>query len=469
MAYTLRLENDIQLTLINFVNSSTVKLLVDGGLERPLSYNLPNGRSVRVFRLAISGATKAAVRATVNEMATLLRTAIWWEEDELLPRTVYLAQAADGETLTRELVHSYTLTAVSRGSINPLQTAHNEVVLDLAITVQTHREEHQKTTLTESLATADYSLGRYSVLSGADNTKNSRMFLDVTSTDVTGYDDIWIGMQQYTGAAPLLHIWKLDYATALGNDTSETTDGAAYSTNVPRTTFTLNESMVYRVTCNVDDMYTASSASQSGGFHPHQGEYVALLRYKVSGTGTVFARIGTAGGAGKSYGYNEPRLLDDSGVWTILNMGVVRFPPMGFRVEATTTNKVQACNLRIDAQRLSGTSQVYWDTITFVPYNNYIAMEDVNLKTGFKLAVRTNEKLDVEAYLMEDQGGGIWFYYAPVTIAEERNFLYPVGYKIDTTYYNRIVIAGHTAGNVATSNLSMSLLQIYQAFEAFNA
>lgn len=262
------------------------------------------------------------------------------------------------------------------------------------------------------------------------------------------------------------HIWECDHATTLYTDTTETTSTGSFGTNIAKVSFATNAGMAPRVLLNANDIYDAVGAP--GGGYQTKGEFFILLRYKVdSGTGTIMTRIGVSGAANKSFSYNEARLVDSSGLWRFLPVGVVKFPPQGMRQETVSTNMVQTGCIMIDAQRLTGNCTIVFDSLTLIPYKHFLAVDNMRISSGLNLRVVTNELLDIVAF--SEVAGETPTFSEPGNIVEQRNFLYPVGTYDSVDFRNQVVFAAERGTTqVYNDDLDNDTFSIYEAYEGYN-
>ena len=475
MTKILAIENFLASTTINLADDSTTCVFVGEGGRRPLRST--DGAIVRTFSFRFTAATKALARTAANTFISSLREALTWNEDDLNPYSWFLKEAADGETALRSLIIDWDAWATVDGSaIDAYQTMNTQIYVDLALTVQDHREEAAKTTLTVSSASADYAIGKKLLLSGAAATDLSRLFFKLTSS-LTGtgvsLSRVWVGLMPapfrsdiYT-ADNFQHIWKFDNwdTSILGIDSTETTSTGSYGTNIVKTTFATVETMRRRALLNVQGIYDAASASTYS--FQARGEFVVLLRYKVdSGTGTVLARLGVSGSIADAVAYNEEVLLDDSGSYRFAEMGVIKIPSRGLRQETTVPGIIGNVCLTIDAQRISGNATVVWDTLTLIPYNHYLSIEDADIRDIRTLDVVTNEGLDVYPFI---EVASTADFVQNVTIKEAKDFMHPYGSLYSGARYVQVVIAAERdTSQIHGDNIDHVSFNIYEAFEAYN-
>lgn len=475
MTKILALENFLASTTINLIDDTAACVFVGEGGRRPLRST--DGAIVRTFSFRFTASTKALARTAANAFITALRQGLDWNENDLSPYSWFLKEAADGETAVRSLVLNWDAWATVDGSaIDAYQTMNTSIYVDLALTVQDHREEATKTTLTVSSASADYAIGKKLQLGVTAATDLSRLFFKLTSS-LTGTGvflyRVWVGLMPAPEITAILpdenfqHIWKFDNwdTDILGTDSTETTSTGSYGTNIVKTTFATVATMARRALLNVQDIYAAASATDYA--FQARGEFMVLLRYKVdSGTGTVLARLGVSGSIADAVAYNEAVLLDDSGSYRFAEMGVIKIPPRGLRHEMTVPDIFGSVCLTLDAQRLSGNATVVWDTLTLIPYKHFLSIEDADIRSTRSLNVITNEGFDVYPFIGDDETG---YFIQNVTIKESRNFMYPIGFLYSGVRRVQVVIAAEReTSQIHGDNIDHVSFSIYEAFEAYN-
>lgn len=481
MGMTLQLENTSASSTVDLTSVSGIAV-VDYEITRDLSYHAHGEAIIKSYTFRATGTTKAAARTAVNTFVGLLRDGVEWNEDTLKDEATFLREANDGETSLRMLLINYEVKAIpqnaSSGQLGSHQSHAKDIFFVVAFTLQNHRELSSQTTLTFPYETNAYSSGFSITTRGAETTKESRVALQISSTETSGNRQtrLWIGFKADSDypTTEFQPVWLCDHASSLGTDTTETTSAGSQGTNIAKVSFTTDESMKPRIYMNVNDAYDGLGRAEST-YHA-RGRWATLIRYKVdSGSnGNIFCRIGTAPDVAKStysVAYNEPRLLDNSGAWRFMEGGVVTIPPQGYR-EATSSSTIiiDKAYVVIDCQRIGAGADrtVVIDSVTFIPYDHYIRLSNLYLDENYNVNVVTNEDLSVEAFVSTVGGGTSFFQRA--TILEINNFMYPISIPTGSgTFSARMVIASEQEGaQVYDDNLDYSFVKVYKAFEAYN-
>ena len=456
MAVTLQIENYDVSTTVDLINLSGVTMLATN-LKREISYTGEDGLITRTYTFRVTGSSKANARSNANSLVTLLRQAVNWNEDDLEAESVFLRDAADGETATRLLIKGFEATVYTRlPGADPYQTSSTGIFVKAAFTLQNHREDISETGLT-AVSSSGASIGKkYTLSSSAAYTKPSRIQELTFSVGSNPTDKFWIGIQPYTGG-DFQPVWELDKGTVQTDTVATGTTTGSYSTNTLITDFATNAGMTLRLKTAIGDHYTTPEDAR--------GKYVALLRYQLPSSNAVIARIGVHNGGQTSY--NEARLLTDDGVWHFANMGVVKLPPHGWR-QLTTATKVlvmDAVFIFLGAQRLSGSGSLIMDTLTFIPYHSYIHLTDCNAYTGYVQYIITHENFLTESFTGTYTGDDIrqW-----AVIAEQNNWLSPIPAR-GASDYLQMVIATETksSGQVAADSIVNLTRDIVPAWEVY--
>lgn len=460
MAIVLQLENFAASTTINLANATGIKFL-SSSYERDMSYTVTGEDVVRVYRFIATSTTKALARANLNAFVALLRKAIRWGEDDLLAESIFLREQADGETAARMLVKGFKVTGVTPiAGLSPLQQLQKEIVFDVAFTVQNHREEPAKTAMFEAEESDAYAIGKKMLLFNTAHTAPSRLFGELKTSELTTFTRMWIGLMPFVGSY-FQHIWEFDFG-APGTDTTETTSAGSYGTNIHSVSFATTAGMATRSILVLSLIYDAASA---GAYYAHaRGEYYALLRYKITGSGTVTARLGQAYAVltTPQVAYNEPRLLVTSGNWRFAPMGIVKFPPRGNRQEVNSIWGFGNLALYIQAQKLSGSPTLILDSITLIPYHSFLHVDNMQIAGDIVTKFVTHENLKTEAISMTTIPAVVYQY---ANIAEERNWLMPVP---ASGYVQVVYAAEQAASQVYDDNLDNNAFSIYEAYEGYN-
>ena len=443
--------------LANLIDDSGICVFAGEGGRRPLRNT--DGTITRTFSFRVTATTKALARTAVNTFISSLRDAVKWNSDNLRSNSVFLREAADGETATRSLIVDFDAYATTDGTaIDAHQTMNIQLYVDVALTVKSLREEAGATS-PSGYGTSGNAIGikRNLYHASTGNTALSRQQIQIQSgsiATVSGFSSVitklWIGIYQSAGSS-FNHLWTAD-DVLFGTETTTATVTGSESTLCTDTNFTdtLMKSRAY---------WTVAGVYPTNANHAI-GEFVALVRYKVSASGSYLVRAGIGYTAG-NIAYNEPVLLDDSTQWRFAQVGVFKFPPRGFREGASTIFGIGNVTLGIQAQRLSGAGHLYIDTVTLIPYDHYIHVDDLSLEAGAFSGVNiiTHENEETEAF------SGVTTISGYGTVRDQHNWGFP---EIEGTDLTLVMAAERDGIQVRNDNIVIANFDINKAFEAYH-
>ncbi len=459
MATILQIENYERTTRIDLTDNSNISV-VARDLEREISYG--DNLITRTYTLRATGNSRGSARNRVNELISLLRQAVYWREDAMESESVFLRERADGENITRLLIVDYEARVVTRmPGIDPFQSNSNDLFIQVALTLQNHREELFAEELS-SVSSTGSAIGRkYTLTAPRLYTKPARIQEFVFSAGAAVTEQYWIGLQPYTGGN-FIHIWRLNLGTAGFDAVLTGTSPGRYSTRTVEVDFNLYEHMARRLSISVFDVH---SAIGSTSYNNSRGVFMPLLRYKVNGTGAIMARLGVYSGKAS---YNEARLLQNDGLWHFMPAGVIMMPTGGWRKQTTASrvSPLQNVAIYIDAQRLGGTATLTLDTITFIPYHSYIHIQGARVYSSETLFLITHEDFKIEAFSGPYVGSSTITKWA--TVADQNNWRAPIPSRGMSNRIDMVVAAeSESAGQIAGDNVVSLRRNIVPAWEAF--
>lgn len=442
------------LTIINLLDNTNYavelgreKMEVHTGDRQTLVY------TVNIFGTGASeNLARADAQANLDALVEALDQARLWHTNRFSTYPILLRRVNDGEDSdgATALVYDYSLKFKSTLAKGASQLLSPHLTVDLALTVGPWEKGEGGTEImvSESLA-ADGGFVEYEGGSGFA-ARDSRLHARIGIGLSVGVQKLWMGIQPYrqVGVAAMGDfdpVWKLEGAV-LGTDTSLTADSDSLGTNVASVSFATNEAMVTRATMGNPGSYITS-----------KGPHMLLLRCRVTNVDTdVFVRVG-AGFVSTNVAYNEAQRLTAATTWTYLPMGVVTFPPAGDReTPFFSTGSLPSSwglagyELYLDAERNAGTGSLRLDGYVLIPYDHYIALENVNVPlTGGQVFVVSNPDGTIEA--IEDDGST---YYGRPTIADVNNWSFPYD-RGDN--YGILVVAAQRSQVATSKTLSVSL------------
>jgi len=426
-----------------------------------------------VFKVNVNDGNAADTRTAVNTLINLLEAARQWREDDLMSDSTWLRFASDGETAKRARVVTYSFKNNAGAGVDPYQLLTHRLSLDLAITRE--RDAEDATPVIWSSLGSNASLvngyGFYRHYNSgyvSAGTKGGRIFMPISPSISSGVlDKFWIGIRKerygYSSYAPIFR-----FHDASGNtrpaDVDYVAKSGAYSPTVARVRFSTSggvDALSWRQFITLGDV-------MAGNYHHMVGEYQMLLRYQVdSGT-----RVSVRGGM--SYtpdpgtaAYNGVQYdLTADGQWHFLQVGVMRFPPRGWRelTRSTSYGNIDLSNLTIwvDAERLSGSGFVYLDVLKPIPYDHYLAVSGLNSSDGDYFMLATHENGQIEAFNRASAG------LSPITgyaqTAEARNWGVP-----DTEFFVVAFAGERSTGSFVGDQATLYTPTIWRRWGAYHA
>lgn len=199
-----------------------------------------------------------------------------------------------------------------------------------------------------------------------------------TTTAGAGYNEVWGGFRtgKYGTLANFQSTWSLRKG-AFGTDTTggtshvDATCKDGYRTDC---TFATSEALVRRVTCEVQDI--------SANYEDQRGEYLVLLRCKLSAAGEVRVRMAEGFSSNAAFRVHYRQSVTEASYWRYYPLGTVKIPPGGIQSDARVYSQYFA--LGIDAERVSGSPTLYMDCLVMVPVGEggfYLSDGDISFTT----------------------------------------------------------------------------------------
>lgn len=179
---------------------------------------------------------------------------------------------------------------------------------------------------------------------------------------------VWAGFRASRNGvlANFVPAWDLFHASYLLATSSDTVVAADATTrngvSAVFITFASTAALATRVRINVADI-TANKEDQ-------RGTYVCLMRARIP-SGTARARISSGfGNASYSNAYFiNPRVTISGSSWFLYNMGILRLPAINRQAGGFNDVMAQAAVI-IDAERVTGSSNLVLDCLILIPYND---------------------------------------------------------------------------------------------------
>lgn len=336
----------------------------------------PQGRVIESFDL-VGSDTTANIISAVDSLANLVEQARLFEADPFTQESVWYEYSADGETVKRAYVHSLVLTPVPRSIIGPI-LGHKAAYYSLVITRSQYNEDRTEST---AINASDLNCmgGSYimSAIAGDAPARISKLQLAFGSVGAE-ITKVWAGIRPVgPGVSSFNPIWELEDGRT-GGDTALATDVDASplsgSNNVvvvstSATTFAERAAMAVEEAC------------ADINFGHFTGKYRVLLRCKLGSAGTHAVRMESGYVYGSSYAKSEPKYVD----WTsyrFVDLGLVNIPGMGFRNLFATEAPTRYHEISLWSKQVSGTPDLYMDTLVLIPAEHFVYLEENDLRDG---------------------------------------------------------------------------------------
>jgi len=349
--------------------------------------------------------TAANLRAAVYAVERLLEQARRWHEDALLAEACWLQWNVDGEESRRSLVYHGTLSYAG-GVANPMLDSGA-----LAARLQLIRHPLWEDAASDSYSTPTLSChgGKWPLTADVTSTAPQRIAA-FTLNGVSGSGPlarVWAGIRRSTGNdANFQSVWECELGTltagdpthkdtALGSESGASPVGSS-NNNKAVTTFATTPTLAKRATISV--------ANVTANYSDQVGSYLLLLRCKVdSGTAvSVQARVGATGMTDADHAPNEAAYATATD-WRLLPVGNLQIPPAGWRYERRLYDSIQATQIQLWAERLSGAGSLHLDCLLLIPTLHQVAFEGAAIQYGspsllYPAVVYTDEN-DVQTIL----------------------------------------------------------------------
>lgn len=238
------------------------------------------------------------------------------------------------------------------------------------------------------------------------------------SSDHTGF---YAGFKTGDGDG-FMHYWDAENATALGADASVQALAGSRSGDAVRVTFATDESMVERAELTLETEAVAQGISTSSEIlQNNRGQYLLLLRYYATGATSSYAirhALGSTDGLDKIQGNITYIDGEATPILRLIPMGVVSLPWFMGKMDLGThssDNIFGDLAISIFAERYSGSGQLWFDGIYFIPYETHLQASDFIVGTTDALTeIQTlpNDKMEGAA-MRTGVGEGI---DGPITI-----------------------------------------------------
>jgi hypothetical protein len=340
--------------------SGTAKLL-EGG------YAMGDGAGGETFELVCDG-TNAQIIAAAAGIDNLADAAERWFADLLEGSEVYFHVAADTETEKRALVYGISVKHVDREMSSSL-LGSGWIFLIVDITRGPW----------ESVTGGNASQDNVSAWGGtidisAEESGNlpGRIYqLDVDGRNGGGgpLTKCWVGVRpKYLGVNAFDPVMELENGTlgtdaALGSESGASPNGSSVD-NYVRVTFSTT-TLAERLSIRLDQAFAA-------GYSAYVGEYIPLLRCRVSTGSTIGVQARYGMTASAAHAPNEELYDVTNTAWMLRNLGVFPVPPIGNRklTQDASFYTLRNTELQIWAEVITsngGTDYIDLDAVCLIP------------------------------------------------------------------------------------------------------
>jgi hypothetical protein len=300
----------------------------------------------------------------------MARRAEWYANNKLESKAVWLQCKLNNETQTRR-AHVRKLMIVPSASPWSRLTDASAAIQEYKLVIERAALWESDSLKTPSYTQADNEM---SCLGGVLDFNSSQAIGDADAravlfswAPVVGGGTIervwwgWISTNRFPNSDGLYPTWALKNGT-MGTDTTTAVDATAKAGTRTTTTFA-TATLTARVTITVEQAITGQAAPVDA--MGQIGTFIVLLRAKLSAAGTVRVRMADGLSAAGATFSPRARVPITSTSWQFYELGQVALPATG--TAPYNTSYIDGSAIRIDAERTSGTCDLYMDTLIMIP------------------------------------------------------------------------------------------------------
>jgi hypothetical protein len=400
MAITFQITNEDETSTYNFLND-TVRL-VQSTYEQVA---LPQEQFVfESFQTITTGTSESAIHTDIGEIERLLDKAAKWFEDKTKSESIWLKVASESETARRSLIRSWT--RMDHGIVEGTDAL---LYTNLHMTSTWTIERYF---VWEALAATESSLGGLTTFdqNGLTLHRESAVAkgsapMRITHVDAdpgTGdsLDKIWIGIKPMdVGASFPTYIncgGHARYVQLEANVTEAFSDGTAVGGTTVKAFYTGTTDFTNRFQTGLVTNYDDELA----------GQWVILLRARNDNSDTT-SRVGLFVTWGTNDSTTTPAdTLNDVWVtgdtWHMYDMGVVQFPPEGYRqIRRDNQPSLNYLSLGCAAGRSEGTGDLLCDLFAWIPYDHFFSAKNIGGGASDAMEIVTTEDDETMAYMYD--------------------------------------------------------------------
>ena len=413
-------------TLVDLTNGNPQ--LISGSFSQNMT---ELGENVQeTFQTVTTGATRSICRSALASLERVFERATYFHKYATENKSIWIKAATENEKERRSLIYSWSRKDLSEKTSSPLMDKAVMIVSQWTLERHPYWEALPTDAYTKTLTNLYHSgLNSYPEVANANDYGTAPARIASLTAPYTefyeilppGFNKIWIGYHPYqdpTHWISRLYIGKANHWTVGFFGTKDVAD-------------TLCPIEGLRVNCNFNTQ--AAWKSRWSVRIPHNdaitpnaldedkfvGEYLVLMRARVSDNTTV-ARVALGieqitnlewWGTPKIPGdlFEEVYIddLESTSDYHYYEMGVMQFPPDGYKqLRRNNDGGLHVNRITCVAERISGTGDLYCESLIFIPYRHFISLNNCYLHSG-NLNILQHENDEVVAYLYSelDTGG----------------------------------------------------------------
>ncbi|MHC4488918.1 MAG: hypothetical protein ACYSW7_07040 [Planctomycetota bacterium] len=314
----------------------------------------------------------------IAALENLLQEGMDWHKYTTTEQSVWLRVKSDTGSSRRTLVKDWERTDIAReGFFDPVTGSGGEIISEWAITRHPDWEDITQTDVTVSGfvdmngEAVDLYTDEPTLHGGSEIGRIEELHVANSSGDIR---QLWIGIKP-TGAAvthdTVIPCEDANNNLVLVNSSTEETDGTGVTGTVVQTSFATLATYGGRF---ANSMYPKESTMF--------GQWVILLRAKLTASGEVMMRMGVSSGAtpiGAEWEFQQDVYLTST-EWVLYEMGTITLPPGMWR-DASANAFYQGPGdqmLAIAAERLSGSCELRCDEWIMIPYEHFLHLPEAD-------------------------------------------------------------------------------------------
>lgn len=328
--------------------------------------------------------TEATIITATKLFEKIIRAGQRYNNDQIERQPTILRWKPDSRTNSQQsVITNGSITWQNKGKIENGVLAPKRLYGTMNLTRLNQWEEVSATTVINSVAIGN--LGDTISITSHDSPIDSRISeLELTTTDITGYQNVWLGIRRKReGLTYFKTLWEIEDGTNWDTDTADEVLAGASGGDCVKTSFATVATHILRwkLTLEAGGVNTSNS-------HHMTGRYLALMRTQLTTTGTVGIQLKT--GYFNTADDNltpHPEVYITNTDWRMVPIGVVQMPPHA--VTVNLTNQLKRFTFAMWAERLSGSAQLRCDCIVLIPTDHLAIIQNTELNSTQDLHLYT--------------------------------------------------------------------------------